>query len=98
MTGQTLYDKLRDAHIVNYLGGGEALIYIARQAGCSMCVAMNGNRLDAGERDASTSNRKFEGRQGQGGRTHLLNPLMATAATIAGELTDMCAIFGDDHG
>jgi 3-isopropylmalate/(R)-2-methylmalate dehydratase large subunit len=60
-----------------------------RHAGCSMCVAMNDDRLDAGERCASTSNRNFEGRQGQGGRTHLMSPAMAAAAGITGHLTDV---------
>ena len=60
-----------------------------RDAGCSMCVAMNDDRLNAGERCASTSNRNFEGRQGQGGRTHLMSPAMAAAAAITGRLTDV---------
>ena len=60
-----------------------------RDAGCSMCVAMNDDRLSAGERCASTSNRNFEGRQGQGGRTHLMSPAMAAAAAITGRLTDV---------
>ena len=60
-----------------------------RGAGCSMCVAMNDDRLSAGERCASTSNRNFEGRQGQGGRTHLMSPAMAAAAAITGRLTDV---------
>jgi 3-isopropylmalate/(R)-2-methylmalate dehydratase large subunit len=60
-----------------------------RDAGCSMCVAMNDDRLRAGERCASTSNRNFEGRQGQGGRTHLMSPAMAAAAAITGRLTDV---------
>ncbi|HHX88623.1 MAG TPA: 3-isopropylmalate dehydratase large subunit [Paracoccus sp.] len=60
-----------------------------RASGCSMCVAMNGDRLDPGERCASTSNRNFEGRQGQGGRTHLMSPEMAAAAAITGHLTDV---------
>ncbi|WAP66931.1 3-isopropylmalate dehydratase large subunit [Jiella pelagia] len=60
-----------------------------RDSGCSMCVAMNDDRLAAGERCASTSNRNFEGRQGQGGRTHLMSPVMAAAAAIAGRLTDV---------
>jgi 3-isopropylmalate/(R)-2-methylmalate dehydratase large subunit len=60
-----------------------------REAGCSMCVAMNDDRLNSGERCASTSNRNFEGRQGQGGRTHLMSPAMAAAAAIAGRLTDV---------
>jgi 3-isopropylmalate/(R)-2-methylmalate dehydratase large subunit len=60
-----------------------------RDAGCSMCVAMNDDRLSAGERCASTSNRNFEGRQGQGGRTHLMSPAMAAAAAVTGRLTDV---------
>ncbi|WP_174802982.1 3-isopropylmalate dehydratase large subunit [Martelella limonii] len=60
-----------------------------RESGCSMCVGMNDDRLEAGERCASTSNRNFEGRQGKGGRTHLVSPQMAAAAAIAGCLTDV---------
>ena len=60
-----------------------------RDAGCSMCLAMNADRLEPGERCASTSNRNFEGRQGRGGRTHLVSPAMAAAAAIAGRLTDV---------
>lgn len=60
-----------------------------REPGCSMCLGMNADQLEAGERCASTSNRNFEGRQGQGGRTHLLSPAMAAAAGIAGHLTDV---------
>jgi len=60
-----------------------------REAGCSMCLAMNADRLEPGERCASTSNRNFEGRQGRGGRTHLMSPAMAAAAAIAGHLTDV---------
>ena len=60
-----------------------------RDAGCSMCLAMNADRLEPGERCASTSNRNFEGRQGYGGRTHLVSPAMAAAAAIAGHLTDV---------
>ena len=59
-----------------------------REAGCSMCIAMNGDQLSAGERCASTSNRNFEGRQGRGGRTHLVSPAMAAAAAIAGHFVD----------
>ncbi len=58
-----------------------------REPGCSMCLAMNADRLEPQERCASTSNRNFEGRQGQGGRTHLVSPAMATAAAIAGHFT-----------
>jgi 3-isopropylmalate/(R)-2-methylmalate dehydratase large subunit len=60
-----------------------------REPGCSMCVAMNPDRLDPGERCASTSNRNFEGRQGEGGRTHLVSPAMAAAAAIAGRVVDI---------
>ncbi|HYM17445.1 MAG TPA: 3-isopropylmalate dehydratase large subunit [Micropepsaceae bacterium] len=60
-----------------------------REAGCSMCLAMNADRLEPGERCASTSNRNFEGRQGRGGRTHLMSPAMAAAAAIAGHLADV---------
>ncbi|MCL1479641.1 MULTISPECIES: 3-isopropylmalate dehydratase large subunit [unclassified Marinobacter] len=60
-----------------------------RSAGCSMCLGMNDDRLQAGERCASTSNRNFEGRQGKGGRTHLMSPLMAAAAALTGKLTDV---------
>lgn len=60
-----------------------------REPGCSMCLAMNADKLKAGERCASTSNRNFEGRQGRGGRTHLLSPAMATAAAIKGALADV---------
>jgi hypothetical protein len=60
-----------------------------RAAGCSMCVAMNGDRLEPGQRCASTSNRNFEGRQGVGGRTHLMSPAMAAAAAVTGCLTDV---------
>jgi 3-isopropylmalate/(R)-2-methylmalate dehydratase large subunit len=54
-----------------------------------MCIAMNGDRLSEGERCASTSNRNFEGRQGRGGRTHLVSPAMAAAAAIAGHFVDI---------
>ncbi len=60
-----------------------------RNAGCSMCLGMNPDILDSGERCASTSNRNFEGRQGKGGRTHLLSPAMAAAAAITGHITDV---------
>jgi 3-isopropylmalate/(R)-2-methylmalate dehydratase large subunit len=60
-----------------------------REPGCSMCLAMNADRLEPGERCASTSNRNFEGRQGKGGRTHLVSPAMAAAAAIAGRLADV---------
>ncbi len=60
-----------------------------REPGCSMCLAMNADRLEPGERCASTSNRNFEGRQGAGGRTHLVSPAMAAAAAIAGRFVDV---------
>ncbi len=60
-----------------------------REPGCSMCLAMNADRLQAGERCASTSNRNFEGRQGAGGRTHLVSPAMAAAAALAGHFVDV---------
>jgi 3-isopropylmalate/(R)-2-methylmalate dehydratase large subunit len=60
-----------------------------RDAGCSMCVGMNGDLVAAGERCASTSNRNFEGRQGKGARTHLVSPAMAAAAAVTGTLTDV---------
>ncbi|MEN3160536.1 3-isopropylmalate dehydratase large subunit [Tistrella mobilis] len=63
-----------------------------REAGCSMCLAMNADRLGEGERCASTSNRNFEGRQGRGGRTHLMSPSMAAAAAISGTLADVRAL------
>jgi len=63
-----------------------------REPGCSMCLAMNADRLEAGERCASTSNRNFEGRQGYGGRTHLVSPAMAAAAAIAGRFVDVRAL------
>jgi 3-isopropylmalate/(R)-2-methylmalate dehydratase large subunit len=63
-----------------------------REPGCSMCLGMNPDQLKPGERCASTSNRNFEGRQGRGGRTHLLSPAMAAAAAITGRLTDIRAL------
>ena len=60
-----------------------------REPGCSMCLAMNADRLAPGEHCASTSNRNFEGRQGRGGRTHLMSPAMAAAAAIAGHIADV---------
>ena len=77
-----------------------------REPGCSMCLAMNADRLESGERCASTSNRNFEGRQGQGGRTHLVSPAMAAAAAIKGHFTDVRVFLsliasaekGENHG
>ncbi len=63
-----------------------------RESGCSMCLAMNADRLEPGERCASTSNRNFEGRQGNGGRTHLVSPVMAAAAAIMGHFTDLASL------
>ena len=63
-----------------------------REPGCSMCLARNADRLSPGERCASTSNRNFEGRQGRGGRTHLMSPAMAAAAAVTGHLTDVRAL------
>ena len=60
-----------------------------RSAGCSMCLGMNPDILSPGERCASTSNRNFEGRQGRGGRTHLVSPAMAAAAAVTGTLADV---------
>ena len=60
-----------------------------REPGCSMCLAMNADRLESGERCASTSNRNFEGRQGAGGRTHLVSPQMAAAAAMFGHFVDI---------
>jgi 3-isopropylmalate/(R)-2-methylmalate dehydratase large subunit len=60
-----------------------------REAGCSMCLAMNPDKLEPGERCASTSNRNFEGRQGKGGRTHLVSPAMAAAAAVTGHFVDI---------
>ena len=65
-----------------------------REPGCSMCLAMNADRLEPGERSASTSNRNFEGRQGPGGRTHLMSPAMAAAAAVAGHITDVRKLAG----
>ena len=60
-----------------------------REPGCSMCLAMNADRLEPGERCASTSNRNLEGRQGAGGRTHLVSPAMAAAAAVHGHFIDV---------
>ncbi len=66
-----------------------------REPGCSMCLGMNPDRLSPGERCASTSNRNFEGRQGHGGRTHLMSPAMAAAAAVNGRLTDVRPLLSD---
>lgn len=68
-----------------------------REAGCSMCLGMNPDQLKPGERCASTSNRNFEGRQGAGGRTHLLSPAMAAAAALTGKLTDVRRFLGKNE-
>jgi 3-isopropylmalate/(R)-2-methylmalate dehydratase large subunit len=60
-----------------------------REAGCSMCLAMNGDQLEPGEYSVSTSNRNFEGRQGKGGRTFLASPLTAAASAVMGVVTDV---------
>jgi 3-isopropylmalate/(R)-2-methylmalate dehydratase large subunit len=65
-----------------------------RRSGCSMCLAMNPDRLQPGQRSASTSNRNFEGRQGPGGRTHLVSPAMAAAAAVAGHFADVRQLLG----
>ncbi len=82
--------------LVKDMAEGEGLdkIFIAagfewRDPGCSMCLAMNADKLEPGERCASTSNRNFEGRQGRGGRTHLVNPAMAAAAAVTGRIADV---------
>jgi 3-isopropylmalate/(R)-2-methylmalate dehydratase large subunit len=65
-----------------------------RQSGCSMCLAMNPDKLTPQQRSASTSNRNFEGRQGPGGRTHLVSPAMAAAAAVAGHFVDVRHLLG----
>ena len=80
--------QYKDAKILLARDSGDAG-FEWRNPGCSMCLAMNADRLKPGERCLSTSNRNFEGRQGQGGRTHLLSPAMAAAASIAGHVVDM---------
>ena len=67
-----------------------------REAGCSMCIAMNGDQLRPGEYAVSTSNRNFEGRQGKGGRTMLASPLTAAAAAVAGRVVDPRTMMGGD--
>ena len=77
---------------VERTGFGEFLFYDwAKEPGCSMCLAMNPDKLGPGQRCASTSSRNFEGRQGRGGRTHLMSPAMAAAAAIAGHIVDVRA-------
>lgn len=100
--GKTVADNVKLAMavpgsgLVKQQAEAEGLDVIFRQAGfewrdpgCSMCLAMNADRLEPGERCASTSNRNFEGRQGMGGRTHLVSPAMAAAAAIAGHFVDI---------
>ncbi len=100
--GQRVADRIQQALVVPGSGlvkaqaEAEGLDQLFREAGfewrdpgCSMCLAMNADRLEPGERCASTSNRNFEGRQGQGGRTHLVSPAMAAAAAIAGHFVDL---------
>ena len=70
-------------------GSEDPAFVLNREPGCSMCLAMNADRLEPGERCASTSNRNFEGRQGRLGRTHLMSPGMAAAAAVRGCLTDV---------
>jgi len=65
-----------------------------REAGCSMCIAMNGDQLEPGQYAVSTSNRNFEGRQGRGGRTFLASPITAAAAAVTGRITDVRALLG----
>ncbi len=67
-----------------------------REPGCSMCLAMNADRLERGEHCAATSNRNFEGRQGPGGRTHLVGPAMAAAAAVTGHFTDVCKLMREE--
>ena len=66
-----------------------------RQSGCSMCLGMNDDVLQPGERCASSTNRNFEGRQGRGGRTHLMSPAMVAAAAVAGRIADVRALQPD---
>jgi len=105
--GQTVSSRVKQAMVVAGSGlvkrqaeqEGLARIFVDagfewRDPGCSMCLAMNADRLEPGERCAATSNRNFEGRQGHGGRTHLVSPAMAAAAAIAGHFTDVREFFG----
>jgi 3-isopropylmalate/(R)-2-methylmalate dehydratase large subunit len=66
-----------------------------REAGCSMCIAMNGDQLSPGEYSVSTSNRNFEGRQGKGGRTFLASPLTAAATAVTGKVTDVRTLLNE---
>jgi 3-isopropylmalate/(R)-2-methylmalate dehydratase large subunit len=98
--GRQLHPSIQQALIVPGSGlvkqqaehEGLAEIFIAagfewRDSGCSMCLGMNDDRLGSGERCAATSNRNFEGRQGKGGRTHLVSPRLAALAALSGQLT-----------
>jgi len=67
-----------------------------REAGCSMCIAMNGDQLEPGQYAVSTSNRNFEGRQGRGGRTFLASPVTAAAAAVTGRITDVRSFFQEN--
>jgi 3-isopropylmalate/(R)-2-methylmalate dehydratase large subunit len=100
--GRTVADSVKEAIVVAGSGqvklqaeaeGLDTLFTDAgfewREPGCSMCLAMNADKLEPGEHCASTSNRNFEGRQGNGGRTHLVSPAMATAAALAGHFVDV---------
>ncbi len=78
---------------VERTGFGAGLFSEWREPGCSMCLAMNPDKLAPGERCASTSNRNFEGRQGAGGRTHLVSPAMAAAAAVHGHFVDVRRLF-----
>ena len=64
-----------------------------RDSGCSMCLGMNTDKLSPGQRCASTSNRNFEGRQGKGGKTHLMSPIMAVGAALTGRLADVRSLY-----
>ena len=75
----------------------EAAGFEWREPGCSMCLAMNPDTLSPGERCASTSNRNFEGRQGRGGRTHLVSPAVAAATAVAGRFTAPSDLGPADH-
>jgi 3-isopropylmalate/(R)-2-methylmalate dehydratase large subunit len=80
---------LRGRKVAPHVSAMVAAGFDWREPGCSMCLGMNPDRLAPGERCASTSNRNFEGRQGRGGRTHLMSPAMAAAAAIAGRIADV---------
>ncbi len=105
--GRTVSSRIRQAMVVPGSGlvkrqaekEGLARVFLDagfewRSPGCSMCLAMNADRLEPGERCAATSNRNFEGRQGHGGRTHLVSPAMAAAAAVVGHFTDVRELLG----